>query len=315
MNKYHLTSLILLFLLLLPGGLLAGIAPAAADSPVPAGFTPLFTAPGITVYQELENDPNAEVFVQVVDLAAGADVKLLHGPIVVPGRGEGVYGGNNPRFDRQYLPAVWEAFTAENGEALCLVNGTFFKDMENGFRVNPTTLSFPLKQEGVVISEGHDRYRFYRHRRMLLLWSGRAEILPLDRRELYESTAPDILVGLSPRAGVREWESLGRTFLGVADGDGDGTNEQLLIYSGEAATQAEATATLQAFGASEMLMLDGGGSSQLFCEGRDVIQRSRPLPQTIISVPAREQPVPPEAWPHIFCSAPVTHSSARFTCR
>lgn len=313
MKNYRLTPLFLL-LVLLPGSLLAGRAAPAAGSPLPPGFSPLFTAPGITVYEELDSDVNAEVFVQVVNLAAGARVELLHGPIVFSGQGEGVYGGANPRFDRQYLPAVWEAFTAESGEAVCLVNGTFFKDMENGFRVNPTTLSFPLKRAGVVVSEGHDRYRFYRHRRMFLLWSDRAEIVPLDPRTLYDSPAPDILVGLSPRAAVRAWESLGRTFVGVADGDGDGSRERVLIYSGEAATQAEAEATLRAFGATEMMMLDGGGSSQLFCEGRDVIQRSRPLPQTLITVPGPAQP-PHKEWPHIFCTGPAQATVARIACR
>lgn len=267
------------------------------------------------MYEEARKEVNAEVFVQVVDLAAGAGVELLHGPIVLSGRGDGIYGGDNPRFDRQYLSTVWEGFTAENREAVCLVNGTFFKDTENGFRVNPTTISFPLKRAGAVVSEGHDRYRFYRHRQMLLLWPGRAEIVSLNRWALYNSTAPDIVVGLSPRARVRAGENLGRTFVGVADKDGDGVREQLLIYSGEAATQAEAVAVLRAFGATEMMMLDGGGSSQLLCEGRDVIQRLRPLPQTIITIPAGADKALPEEAPTIHCSEPVVGSVARIECR
>lgn len=304
--KFKQLTFFLLLTLLLPAGILGGRAGAQApEITVPAGFGSLFSAPGITVYEQLENDVDAEVFVQVVDLASGAQVKLLHGPIVEPGQGEGVYGGDNPRFDRQYLPTVWAEFLAEQEDAVCLVNGGYFRDTESGVRVNPTTLSFPLKRAGVVVSEGHDSYRFYRHRRMLALWPQHAEIMRLDVGELYSSTAAEIVVGLGERAVVRATERLGRTFIGVADGDADGIREIVLIYSGEAVTQQEAAATLRAFGALEIMMLDGGGSSQLFCEGQDVIQRSRPLPQTIITVPAGEQAEPGRNWQYLFISGGV----------
>lgn len=299
--KFSRLTIFLLLALLVPAGLLSRGAVAQVPlGQVPAGFAPLLSATGVTVYEEVGNDVNAEVFVQVVNLESGAEVKLLHGPIVEGGLGEGVYGGANPRFKRQYLPAIWTDFLASNETALCLVNGTYFKDTENGYRVDPTTISFPLKQDGVVVSEGHDSYRFYRHRRMLLLWPQHAEIARLDVSELYSSSADQVLVGLGERARVRATERLGRTFLGVADGDGDGVRETVLIYSGEAASQEEAVATLRAFGALEIMMLDGGGSSQLLCEGQQIIERSRPLPQTIITVPAQEQKPPGLNRPYLF---------------
>ena len=66
-------------------------------------FFPLFTAPGVTVYEELGKDVNAEVFVQVVDLAAGAGVELLHGPIILSGRGGRLEHGRVPILPRLQL--------------------------------------------------------------------------------------------------------------------------------------------------------------------------------------------------------------------
>jgi hypothetical protein len=51
---------------------------------------------------------------------------------------------------------------------------------------------------------------------------------------------------------------------------------------------------MRAFGATGLLMLDGGGSTQVICEGDGYITQSRPLPQTIITLQA---PPPPLPWP------------------
>jgi hypothetical protein len=79
--------------------------------------------------------------------------------------------------------------------------------------------------------------------------------------------------------------------LGVADGDGDGRSEILLLYSATAATKAQAVSTLRAFGARALVMLDGGGSTQLMCAGEGYIVQSRPLPQMVAVMAAGELPV------------------------
>lgn len=281
---------ILLFLCLL-----AALSNSAADADgsarpaaVPEPFTLFLSAPGVAVYGN-ESEVDAEEYVQILDLSAGARLFLWHGAIVDAGAGEGQYGGASPRFERHYLPDVWLALEEVQPYMLCLANGQFFRDTINGMWVNPTQLAFPLKSDGVVISEGYERRRFRWQRTMLEIWDDQAAISAFSRLDFNTSNAPDIIVGLDEQARVRATEELGRTFIGLGDGDGDGLNERLFIYSGAASTQRHAAGVLRAFGAKELMMLDGGGSAQLSCEGASYIRRVRPLPQMIATIPAQSQ--------------------------
>lgn len=274
----------------------AGSAYGAAQKAIPEPFELFFSAPGVAVYGNEETEEAYE-YVQVVDLSAGATLYFWHGATVGEERGGGLFGGASPTFERHYLPDVWLSLSGAQPTMLCLVNGQFFRDTVNGMWVNPTELAFPLKQDGVVVSEGYERRRFRNQRVMLQLWSERAEIAPLSRHAFYTSTAPDIIAGLHEQAHVRAIEELGRTLIGVGDGDGDGVDERLVIYSGEAATQAHARGVARAFGARDMMWLDGGGSAQLSCEGFSYIRRIRPLPQMIATIPAAADVVAPD--PHL----------------
>lgn len=258
----------------------------------PEEFTPAAAAPGVHVYHR-HGDAGGLEYVQIVDLGAGARLEFLHGPIADPGIGRGMYGGNNPSLGRQFLAAIWQAQPAGYPSALCLSNGQFFLDTRNGAWVDPTELAFPVKSDGVILSDGYERWKFRSQKVMLEIWPGGwATISPFSGFALYNSTAPQIMVGLSESARVRSFEELGRTYVGLVDGDRDGLREILLLYSATAATQPSAVATLRAFGADEIMMLDGGGSTQLLCEGESYIFRARPLPQTIATVPAAPAPLP-----------------------
>lgn len=282
---------VLLFLCLLAALSYYASVSAAPPSAIPEPFTLFLSAPGVTVYGN-ETEIDAEEYVQIIDLSAGARLFLWHGAIVDAGSGEGQYGGASPRIERHYLPDVWLALEATQPDMLCLANGQFFRDTINGMWVNPTELAFPLKSEGAVISEGYERRRFRWQRAMLELWDDRAAITTFSRQAFYASSAPNIVVGLDELARVRATEELGRTFVGLSDGNGDGLQERLFIYSAAAATQAHAAAVLRDFGAQTIMMLDGGGSAQLSCEGAGYIRRVRPLPQLIATVPALTQTAP-----------------------
>ena len=300
-----------LLILAFAGSSLAAISGAHAQGEtVPAGFELLLAGRGVTVYlseeeppEETEGEEEEEEtaappvlrreLMQVIDLASGARLALHYGPIVERGRNDGIFGGPNPLIQRQYLETVWQ-FASAHPNAFCASNGTFFLDMRDGARVDPTVLSFPLKHEGVVISEGDESRRFRSARLMLELWDGHATIAPLSRQSFYRSEAPDVVVGLSPRATLRSLARVGRSWVGTADHDGDGRHETLYVYSALAITQAHAERVMRGFGAEAMLMLDGGGSTQLICEGDGFITQSRPLPQTMITLQA---PLPPLPWP------------------
>ena len=258
---------------------------------IPEQFTLFLTAPGVAVYGN-ETTEGAEEYVQILDLNSGARLEFWHGAIGTAGAGEGLFGGASPRIERHYLPDVWLALEPFEPDMICLANGQFFRDTVNGMWVNPTELAFPLKSDEVVISEGYERWRFRTQRVMLELWQDHASIAPLSRQAFYSSTAPNIIAGLHEQARVRPTEELGRTFVGLSDGDGDGLQERLFIYSGAAATQAHAAAVLREFGARTIMMLDGGGSAQLACEGASYIQRVRPLPHMMATIPGGDQQQP-----------------------
>lgn len=270
------------FCLLLLG--LVGARSARARA-LPDAFELFFTAPGVLVYGNEEVEEAYE-YVQILDLSAGARLEFWYGDLTPAPRGGGLFGGASPTFKRHYLPDVWLSLAAEEPDMLCLVNGQFFRDTVDGMWVDPTELAFPLKHDGVIVSEGYERRRFRSNRAMLQLWSDHAAIDSLNRQALYNSTAPNIIAGLDEEARIRPGEKLGRTMIGVGDGDGDGRHERLFIYSGAAATQRHAMATLRAFGAQQIMILDGGGSAQLSCAGYSYIRRIRPLPQMIATIPA-----------------------------
>lgn len=292
--KPRRTLLVALIVCVLFGALSLARGAESRGAARPDDFTLLTTSPGVEIY---ENEDGSEI-VQVIDLRRGARLELWHGQVSGAGPGKGIFGGNSPQMSRHYLPDVWQAVEEQTPDAVCLANGGYFRDTINGMWVDPTELAFPLKKDGVLVSEGYEMRRFRREREMLELWSSHAKISPLSRTALYTSTAPDILAGLDETAWIRATEPLGRTLVGVGDRDGDTLNEVLYVYSGAEVTQSHAVSVLRAFGANDVMMLDGGGSNQLICYGYSHIKRIRPLPQMIVTVAApATQPVEMEVEP------------------
>jgi len=230
---------------------------------------------GVVLYQKNYRQGNPD-FVQVIDLGSGAIVRFMHGQIADPGAGKGVYGGNNPSILGQSLMRFWVDFVAQHQLAFCITNGSFFYLPEH-----PTRLAFPLKVDGVVVSDGYGIREYPEQKLMLELWPGHADIRPLSQQALYGSDAPDILAGLSEEANKRAPHYVGRTFAGVDDRDGDGQFETLLIFNTKTARQVDAAKILRNFGADKVIMFDGGGSTQLTCRGKVLIESERLIPEAI----------------------------------
>jgi hypothetical protein len=75
--------------------------------------------------------------------------------------------------------------------------------------------------------------------------------------------------------------SVARTFTGLDDRDLDGDYETIFIFNTRSALQIEAADVLRSFGADKVMMLDGGGSTQLLCQGEPVIYSERAIPQAM----------------------------------
>jgi hypothetical protein len=251
---------------------------AFAESPdpvVPPGFAMVRSDTGVALYQK--NYPGGSPdFVQVIRLDQGAVLKPLITSIADLRQGKGVYGGSDARFRSQSLTAYWGQLSATYPTAFCVANGQFFYMKEY-----PTRLPFPLKIDGEIVTDGYGIKDFPDQKLMLELWSGRADITPLSKEALYTSTAPDIIAGLTEDAPKQKKRYTGRTFVGLDDLDGNGYYETLLVLTTKTARQIDAAKVLRSFGAAKVMMLDGGGSTQLSCQGDSYIFSERILPQVI----------------------------------
>lgn len=266
---------------------IASAHPPGANRP-PASTLVAYDA-GVALHQIDDTDGYPD-FVQLVHLNRGAAVKLLHGAIIDPGTGQGVYDGDNPGFTNQFLHNIWYDFTSQHPNTFCITNGQFFSAHTTMAR-----LSFPLKVDGNVVSDGYSLNDYPGQKLMLEIWPDRADIAPLSATALYTSTAPDIIAGLTREAsGRRPNMRTGRTFIGVGNPDQHGHYQTILIFTSAMARKTEAAAVLRRFGAEKVMMLDGGSSTQLTCRGQNYVSSGRRIPQSIVVVAAL-----PAAVPHI----------------
>ena len=248
---------------------------APPDPQVPGGFHQVLSAIGVVLYQK-EYPNGTPDYVQVIDLSQGASIEPLLGEINDPGTGKGVYGGNNPKVVRRSSKDFWQSFSTSHSAAFCITNGQFFL-----LKDSPTTLPFPIKKDGKVLSDGYAIKEFPEQKLMLEIWPDHLDIIDLNKDTLYSSSAPDIIGGLTEDANKSAKKSVGRTFVGVQDRDQDQQYETVLIFSTKTARQEDAGQVLKDFGADKVMMLDGGDSTQLICQDNAYISSERLIPQAI----------------------------------
>jgi len=218
-------------------------------------------------------------FVQVVDLSQDASLKFMYGEIVEPRPGKGGFGHGDPRMTSLTIDNYWKQATESDSHAMCVTNGLFFYMPEY-----PTRLAFPLKVENEFISDGFGLHTYPGEKIILEIWENRANIRELTRNNFNQSTAPDIIGGLTEQANKRAKSPVGRTFLGIADYNEDGIFEMVLLFNTKTSLQTSAANVLRSFGAENVIMLDGGGSTQLLCRGTRLIESDRPIPQAIAAI-------------------------------
>jgi hypothetical protein len=284
--------LFLMTSLLTVGSIQPARAQAGAGTPtptplaeIPPGFRLIDSALGVQLYRKDYANGNPD-FVQVIDIGQGARIELLHGQITEARPEKGAFGGPDPRMTSPPLQTYWQQIQSEDKYAFCVTNGTFFYMPEY-----PTRLAFPLKVAGQIITEGWGVDTYIDQKLILELWQDRVEIEDLSEQALYSSDAPDILGGLTEQANKRAKFAVGRTFIGLDDRDSDGEQETVLILNTRTALQSSAAAVLRDFGADQVMMLDGGGSTQLLCKSGWHINSDRPIPQALAVIAAKPPPV------------------------
>ncbi|WP_049559360.1 phosphodiester glycosidase family protein [Limnoraphis robusta] len=243
---------------------------------IPAEFSLIQTVTGIKLYRNPKGD-----FIQVIDLSQGASIEVLLGEPV--GEGEAAaYGGKNPLFQRQTLQQFWLEFSETFGEkAFSVYNGQFFN------LKNPSALAFPVQVKGKLITTGYaGNTEFPGEKVVLGLAENRADILPFSEDSNFQKDSfpfDHAIVGIREDGGTKtvEWYSKDplkerpRTFMGVANFD------HIFILTSPGKTQGDAAKILKAFGAEKVMMLDGGGSTQLIIKGIDFVSSTDATPRTI----------------------------------
>jgi hypothetical protein len=260
----------------------------SSEIAIPEGFHLVSSTMGAQLYQKSYSNGTPD-YVQVIYLRQGAAVELLVGELQETRPGKGVFGGDDPRIQSRSLEGFWKEATSIDENAFCVTNGSFFYMPES-----PTRLPFPLKIDGKIVSDGYAKKEFEGEKLMLALWADRADILELSQEALYASSAPNILGGLHEDANKNSKKYVGRTFVGVKDGDQDGASEIILIFNTLSARTSDAAKALRRFGADKVMMFDGGGSTQLICQGKDYIKSDRYIPQAIAVIAGDAIRVPPQ---------------------
>jgi len=256
---------------------------------IPSGFNKILSDIGVALYKKNYSGGQPD-YVQVVNLNQGASVKLMTGSMASPGTGGGPFGGNNPTFTSTSLATAWNSFNSSTSGAFCITNGAFY----SGPAYNPTPLAFALKQNGVMVSDGYSGSSDPSGAVMMLeLWGDHADIRSLTRDNLYGSSAPNILGGLSENANKSATSYVGRTFVGIDDTNGDSLYDTVLVFNSSYARQTDASTVLRNFGADKVIMFDGGGSTQLRCGANSYVSSTRPIPQTIGVVRGGDIPAVP----------------------
>lgn len=248
---------------------------------IPPGFTAIKTAPGVNLYQHTDEID----YVQVVDLDAGACIDLFDDRHVTGFDTQGAYGTNiSAIIEFKSIQTHWDDLVRSHGKrAFSVTNGQFFS-------VRSQQLAFPVKADGIIYSGGYaGDSEFAGEKMMLTVRQNHANIVTFPENDYPEnplfSSVPNMIVGLAEDANKGFDRQVGRTFIGVKDRDKNGTNETVLIFTSSSASQSHAGRVLRDFGASAVMMLDGGGSTQAIVQGREYVNSSdepdRKIPHTI----------------------------------
>ena len=278
----NIIGIVLLLGVILPKTIVFGQLP-----PFPSGYTLKDSKPGVELYTDgVSGSPD---YIQVVHLNQGASITLPYGAIYDPGTNGGVWGGNKPSFNRQSLQTFWYNFSQSDPKAFCITNGEFFADFNaNGTLITYPTLAFSLKVNNNYTSDGYavagiqEEYPNTTYKLMLEIWPDRVDIKQLTKDNFYNSTAPNIIGGLDPQAQKEPTYLIGRTIIGISDPNGDGTYKTLYVLNGSKISQTDAVNALtNIVGQGNVMMLDGGSSTQLICRDQQqpLISSWKTVPQ------------------------------------
>lgn len=256
----------LLWIWVIPAVLLS-VQPAAASrsaQQVPPDFYTVAEAPAVTLYRK-DYPGGTPDYVLVVNLAHHATLQLLTGGTPAPSQDAAA------PFTPQPLDNFWTEFQSSDDDAFCVVGGPFFPD-------EPINDRLGLKSNGILRRAGATTAEEGVPLAMLEVWNESARFSPYTETAFQQSTAPLVVVGLSPQAERQPQTFSSRSLVGVQDRDGDGNFETLLMFVSKTTRQSDAVEVLRSFGAQEILLLADGEAAQINCQGLPYVYAEAQLP-------------------------------------
>ena len=264
---------------------LVSTASVQAIVPVPLGWTLYYSGlslpgspyQGVRVYRKT-NSAGTYDYVTIVDVRYGTLRNFTGEP-----------SGTNydMKVKRYGLSEFWNRAVRQNTtsrKAAVVINGTFFYPL-----ANPSGISYGLKADYWIMSLGFDRYASaYSGKIRTFAFDtkyGSSSIQPYypDDGSIFWGGIPNVVGGLDPTADKQPSVSKQRTFVGVRDDNRDGHSETIIFFASRYATQSRAASVLGSFGAGSKMMLDGGSSTSMYVNGREVITGSAAsVPQVFV---------------------------------
>lgn len=220
-------------------------------------------------------------YVQILDLRRGARVlSLIDGPVAST-------QDPSPAF-RRYSVRDWWNQRNQLLNRFCMVNGAFFE-----YPLDPKRFSFPVKNAGYLHSTGNKADGTWK--RMLILDGSRAYIQSYDLTSKDYTKVRDalsryqtVIVGRHPELPDPNAQDA-RTYVGIRDLDGNASGEILYFYTSmEASTGWVNDVLSRIFSATQTMMLDGGGSTQLVCQNTSLTTNGREVPHVFLSFEATQ---------------------------
>jgi hypothetical protein len=251
-------------------------------------FTIVSSEGGVTIYKKKFSNGSID-YVQEIDLSKGAKIKLLVGEVDSIEYNYGDNKGDKSWIRTQSIKESWNNSINENKNTECIINGEYFGKKKY---TRLSTLSYPVKIDGEIYDGSSSIYKKYQ--KVLNINNENVSMEKFDslkNMRNWDSSIVGLDTSLKYGGNKQAEKRKGRTYIGILDKNKDKINETILIYSSKYANQKDAKDTLISFGAisKNIMMLDGGGSSQLICNGKNFVKSSRKLPQFIATIKGESQ--------------------------
>ena len=234
----------------------------AGNYNVPNGYTLKESSNGAKIYS------NGNISVVIADMDRNrVDLGILNY----------AYRG---KFYKDSISNWWKNYASYS--TFAMINGQFFNTT-----INPTTLSFPLKDNGHVVTSYVDDNS--QKRTLIIDKYNNAKILRGYTSYYLYNDAPDVIVGLNPSVSKSSWAPIGRNYIG---GIPKGTcnprysscdMKYLMFFIAKRKTQYYMLKEVEKWGVSKyaVVMMDGSGSSQLKSRTSSMYGDGRYLPNVI----------------------------------